>query len=135
MGKVSYYTFMVYRCTSINDAMLSNLGIGLNDCALHYNRAVSNLGRRGNNRPGMNDLCVLERVFLGNEFSYLVRPDTDNQRTFDFGLGCLENRSSINLIAMRGIIIKTTNIVTMRLDDILYYLCVAACSKKINCCH
>ena len=135
MGEVSYYTFMVNRSTCIDDAMLPNNGIGLNDCALHYHRTVTNLGRRGNNRPGLHGLCVLEWVFLGNEFSYPVRPDTDNQRAFDFGLGSLENRSSVNLSAMRGIIIKTTNLVSIRLDDILDYLGVAACSKKINCCH
>lgn len=135
MGKISYYTFMVYRGSGIDDAMLSNLGIGLNDCALHYYRAVSNLGRRGNNRPGMNGLYVLERVFPGNEFSYFVRPDTDNQRAFDFGLGCFENRSPVYLIAMRGIIIETPYLVTISFNYVLDYLSVAAGAEQINCCH
>lgn len=135
MGEVSYYTFMVHRGSGIDDAVLSNPGIGLNDRALHYYRAVSNFGRRGNNRPGMNGLYVLERAFPGNESSYFVRPDTDNQRAFDLGLRCLENRSPLNLIAMRGIIIETAHTVALSLDNIHYNLGVAAGAEQINCCH
>ncbi len=81
MYKVSYQTFMVYRCSGVDNTMSSYAGTRLYHSSLHHYRAFTNFGLFRYNGRGMNRHPPSHIQLPGNFPPYLIVTDADNQRS------------------------------------------------------